>query len=254
VRTTVHSNEGKDKEGRSLRFCRRIGEKSAEPRPMVIGLETEEEKRHILARARNLQGTQFQDISVVPDLTKKQRAKEAKMKQEAEERNKSLTTEECNRNEKWLVVGRRGEKRLIKGIERDIQITGSRAPRTESRIVNVERGQQLLPSAPPRGPFAPRQQDQLNSQDGRQEDQGRWYRKERDNNNETGARKKDTYGQRNSNGGEKDKQDYSRRTRWEKDTDRWTQPAARNRLSSKRGRGSASSEDENQDRQRTRRF
>jgi hypothetical protein len=46
-----------------LRFCRRIGEKSAEPRPMVIGLETEEEKRHILARARNLQGTQFQDIS-----------------------------------------------------------------------------------------------------------------------------------------------------------------------------------------------
>jgi hypothetical protein len=44
------------------------------------------------------------------------------------------------------VVGRRGEKRLIKGIERDIQITGSRAPRTESRIVNVERGQHLQAS------------------------------------------------------------------------------------------------------------
>jgi hypothetical protein len=67
-----------------------------------------------------------------------------------------LTTEERNRNEKWLVVGRRGEKRLIKGIERDIQITGSRAPRTESRIVNVERGQQLLPSAPPREAYSRR--------------------------------------------------------------------------------------------------
>jgi hypothetical protein len=233
-----------------LRFCRRIGEKSVEPRPMVIGLETEEEKRHILSRARNLQGTQFQNISVVPDLTKKQRAREAKMKQEADERNRKLTTEERNRNEKWLVAGRRGEKRLIKGIERDTQPTGNRTQRAENRVITVEaREPQLLPSAPPRGPFVPRQPEQAASR--RQEDdQGRWYRKERDS-YDTGARRKDTYGLGNRNSGEKDKQDHSRRTRWETNTDRWS---TRSRLGSKRGRGSGLSEDESQDRRGTRRF
>jgi hypothetical protein len=194
-------------------------------------------------------------------LTKKQRSREAKMKQDAEERNKKLTTKERNRNEKWLVVGRRGEKRLIKGVERDIQFAGARAPRAENRTINVEsRGSQLLPNVAPRGPFVPRQPEQTNSsrqdESGRartSQEGGRWYRKEKES-TETGTRRKDTYGQGNKSGGEKDKQDYSRRTRWETTTDRWAQPATRNRLSSKRGRGSASSEDENQERQRTRRF
>jgi hypothetical protein len=191
----------------------------------------------------------------VPDLTKKQRAREARMKQEAEDRNKKLTAEERNRNEKWLVVGRRGEKRLIKGIERDVQLTGSRPQRTENRIVNVEpREQQVLPSLAPRDPFVPRQPAQAeNHTNRREDDQGRWYRKERDS-NETGTRRKDTYGQGNRSSGEKDRQDYSRKNRWETNTDRWSQPTTRSRLGSKRGRGSASSEDENQDRQRTRRF
>ena len=40
-----------------LKFCRRLGEKGDRPRPMVIGLENEEEKRHVLFRAKNLVGT-----------------------------------------------------------------------------------------------------------------------------------------------------------------------------------------------------
>jgi hypothetical protein len=235
-----------------LRFCRRIGEKSVNPRPMVIGLETEEEKRHILARARNLQGTQYHDISVVPDLTKKQRSKEARMKQEAEERNKKLTNDERNRNEKWLVVGRRGEKRLIKGIERDVQYMG----RNNNNLQSSSSGNtntQLLPSAPPRGPFQPRQAEKDDRPDQHNDDDtGRWYRKDKDN-ADNGARKKDTYGKGNKSGGEKDKQDASRSSRWET-TDRWSQPQERPRLNSKRGRGSDSSEDESANRQRTRRF
>jgi hypothetical protein len=31
-----------------IRFCRRIGERGDDPRPIVIGLENEEEKRHVL--------------------------------------------------------------------------------------------------------------------------------------------------------------------------------------------------------------
>jgi hypothetical protein len=248
-----------------LRFCRRIGEKTAGPRPMVIGLETEEEKRHILARARNLQGTAYQDISVVPDLTKKQRAREADMKREADERNKNLTNEDRNRNEKWLVVGRRGEKRLIKGVERDIQYMGNRTgtatTRPETAAVRYEApntrpvvaSQPLLPSAPPRGPFQPRQEAPDNNTRGYEED-GRWYRKDKDG-HDTGAIRKDTYGQGNKTGGERDQQETSRQSRWETTSDRsdrWAQP--RDRLASKRGRGSGSSEDEIPSRQRSKRF
>jgi hypothetical protein len=232
-----------------LRFCRRIGEKGANPRPMIIGLETEEEKRHILGRARNLHGTQFHDISVVPDLTKKQRSREARLKQEAEERNKKLTNEDRNRNEKWLVVGRRGEKRLIKGIERDVQYMGNRNGTQSSGNTNS----QLLPSAPPRSPFKPRQAEKDDRRGPSKDDEnGRWYRKDKEK-EDTGARKKDTYGQGNKNGGEKDRQDISKNSRWET-SDRWSQPQARERVNSKRGRGSASSEDESSSRQRTRRF
>ncbi len=99
-------------------FCRRIGEKRTELRPIVIGLENEEEKRHILFRSKNLKWTDFKDVSVVPDLTRKQRDLEEKMRKQAEEKNKQLTREEINNNVRWMVVGKRGEKRIIKGIER----------------------------------------------------------------------------------------------------------------------------------------
>jgi hypothetical protein len=69
-----------------LRFCR-IGERGDEPRPNVIGLENEEEKRHILNRARDLKGTRYNDISIVPDLTRKQRSREARMREDADEKN-----------------------------------------------------------------------------------------------------------------------------------------------------------------------
>jgi hypothetical protein len=42
--------------GSDLRFCCRVGERGAVPRPMVVGLNSEEEKRIILARSRQLRG------------------------------------------------------------------------------------------------------------------------------------------------------------------------------------------------------
>jgi hypothetical protein len=38
-----------------LRFCRRVGERGREARPLVIGVRSEEEKRNILDRAAELQ-------------------------------------------------------------------------------------------------------------------------------------------------------------------------------------------------------
>ena len=59
-----------------LRFCRRIGERRDVPRPIVIGVSTELEKKIIMDRARELRFTAFEQVSIVPDLTKSQRRDE----------------------------------------------------------------------------------------------------------------------------------------------------------------------------------
>jgi hypothetical protein len=103
--------------GGDLRFCRRIGERGRDARPIVIGLRTEEEKRLILERARALRGGRFDNVSIVPDLTRIQRRGEDRLSEEAARRNNNLTADDRMKNLRWLVVGRRGEKRLIKGTE-----------------------------------------------------------------------------------------------------------------------------------------
>jgi hypothetical protein len=70
-----------------LRFCRRVGERGQDPRPIIIGLRTEEEKRAILERARLLRGTSYDNVSIVPDMTKMQRQAEDNLAREAEARN-----------------------------------------------------------------------------------------------------------------------------------------------------------------------
>lgn len=102
-----------------IRFCRRVGQKSREPRPMVIGLYTEEERRHILGKAKDLQNSEYSEVNIVPDLTRKQRMEETTMRDEVDQRNKELTKEDREKNLKWLVVGRKGERRIIKGQERE---------------------------------------------------------------------------------------------------------------------------------------
>jgi hypothetical protein len=77
--------------GQDLRFCRRVGERGRDPRPVVIGLRTEEERRLILDKARLLQGTRFDNTGIVPDLTKMQRRAEDQLASEAELKNRGLT-------------------------------------------------------------------------------------------------------------------------------------------------------------------
>ena len=105
----------------AIRFCRRIGERGEDPRPLVFGVFTEEEKRHLLEKAKELVYTKYEDVTVVPDMTKSQRKGEQQLRDEANKRNTQLTEEDRSKNLKWLVVGKRGEKRLIKGTERESQ-------------------------------------------------------------------------------------------------------------------------------------
>ena len=104
----------------AIRFCRRVGEKKEEPRLMVVGFWAEGDKCLLLRNARNLERTIFKEVTVGPDLTKKQRAEEAEMKEEADRRNREeLTEEDVSKNLKWAVVGDRGKKSLIKTVTRE---------------------------------------------------------------------------------------------------------------------------------------
>jgi len=95
---------------------RRVGEKGKDPRPLVVTISSEEDRRRILNNAKKLAGTSLEDIGIVPDLTWKQRRAEENLWKVAEERNRNLSEEDKAKNLQWTVAGPRGEKRLTKGL------------------------------------------------------------------------------------------------------------------------------------------
>ena len=129
-----------------LKFCRRIGEKKDEPRPLVVGFHSEVDRAKLLKRAKNLEKTVFTNVSVGPDMTKKQRDEENEMKREAEKRNSQLTEEDRSKNLQWIVVGARGEKRITKTVPREQSqrgretVRGGRGGARESRGRNARGG------------------------------------------------------------------------------------------------------------------
>jgi hypothetical protein len=174
------------------------------------------------------------------------------MKEEAEEKNKDLTAEEKRWNVQWIVVGRRGEKSLIKGVEQDQEqynaetrkSTRGNTNRFAEQSRNEQRDQQR--ETAPRKNILPRI-----------ETRNRWEPLARD---ETGARSKDTTARRD------DRELGARRkttgNRWQENTEvrvtdrpessmRWTEVVHNqrrdHRLSKRtRGSGTTSEEDEHQ--------
>ena len=102
----------------AVNFCKRVGEKGEEPRPLVVGFHEESTRKRVLRGAKNLKNSQYSHVSIAPDLTKLQRKTEDDLKLEAMEKNKHLTTEDRSKNLQWMVVGQRGTRRLIKGVNR----------------------------------------------------------------------------------------------------------------------------------------
>lgn len=102
-----------------VKFCRRIGERGREPRPLVVGFYSEQDKVKLLRKAKKLDKTQYKEISICQDLTRKQREEEDELRREAEKRNEGLSEDDKAKNLRWAVVGARGEKRLVKAAARD---------------------------------------------------------------------------------------------------------------------------------------
>ena len=101
------------KEG--IKFIYRAGEKleNGKPRPIILSLKNIAEKQAIMDSARNLANSNFSHISIVPDLTQRQRKDEERLRKEAERRNAEMEKDEAQ-NWEWVLVGTRGERRLIK--------------------------------------------------------------------------------------------------------------------------------------------
>jgi hypothetical protein len=105
-----------------IRFCRRIGEreKGKGKRPILVGMKSEAVKVEILDAAKELQNTRYKYVSIGPDQTRKQREAEKKMNEEVDRKNKEeLSEQDRAKNLKWMAVGRKGEKRIIKAPARE---------------------------------------------------------------------------------------------------------------------------------------
>ena len=121
----IFSTLGMEEDRDEVKVCRRIGERGQEPRPMVVVLKTEETKRKLLEAARSLKDTEYEDVGIVPDMTVQQRNEEKQMMVEVDRLNEEeLTEEDIAKNLKWIVVGPRGAKRIIKGVPRDLPLRG----------------------------------------------------------------------------------------------------------------------------------
>ena len=105
---------------RSVRYVRRIGEKGNRPRPLLAGMFNINDKELLLDNARNLKDTHFKNVGISADLTPMELKEERDLVAQAEERNKHLSDEDRGKNVKWLVVGPKGSKRLIKGTAREM--------------------------------------------------------------------------------------------------------------------------------------
>jgi hypothetical protein len=137
-----------------VRFVRRVGEKGEGPRPLIVGLRREWQKEDLIDRAKNLKNTRFPEVTIVPDLTKEQRREEAAMNGEAENRNKDLSEEDRAKNLEWMVVGARGEKRIVKGVVRERGAT-TRGPLRGTPAPRAYGAPPLLPPRMRQGPWDP---------------------------------------------------------------------------------------------------
>ena len=102
----------------TYRFAKRLGardEDNERPRPLLVGFK---DKRHcdsILDNSHKLSQKEepWSLVNIIRDLTKAQRKEEKDMRGEVEKKNNELSEEEKG-NWEWKVVGRRGERKIVK--------------------------------------------------------------------------------------------------------------------------------------------
>ncbi len=105
-----------------IRFCRRLGEKGEDERPLLLSMTSETIKSEVLDHAKGLQNMDYQDIGVAPDQTKKQKQAEIQLVEEVKRKNRDeLMDQDMAKNLKWALKGQRGEKRIVKVQDKEME-------------------------------------------------------------------------------------------------------------------------------------
>ena len=118
-----------------VKFGRRTGaKKNDEPRPLILGFKQSEARKEILENAKKLndEDDPWKKIKIVTDLTKMQRDEEAKMMNDAKEKNEELSEEDKTKNGMYKVVGKRGQRRMIRATEEEDKEKRGVPPRRQS--------------------------------------------------------------------------------------------------------------------------
>lgn len=75
-----------------IKFFTRLGEKGGNPRPLLVGFHNVDSKLKILKASKNLANLpRYEDLRIVPDLTKEQRSEEEELRKEADKLNKEIS-------------------------------------------------------------------------------------------------------------------------------------------------------------------
>ena len=106
----------------NVKFAKRLGARPKsvddDPRPLRVGFKKVGSRNQVLDACFKHKDvitaqTDWEKVSVIPDLTKMQREEEKQMRNDADTKNAERTDDEA-KNFEWKVTGRRGERRLIK--------------------------------------------------------------------------------------------------------------------------------------------
>ena len=100
-----------------IKFMIRVGRfENTKMRPALVGIPNSTLREKILSKAPLLNNMRppFNAIKIAKDLTRRQREDDKNMRLEVVKLNDSLSEEE-KKNVVWKVVGKKGERRLIKG-------------------------------------------------------------------------------------------------------------------------------------------
>ena len=117
------------------RFVKRLGEKDdSSIRPMLIGFKSERTCNDILDKSKELAHKEqpWSDVHIIRDLTKCQRKEEKQLRDDCTKKNDERSEEDAL-NWEWKVVGRRGERKLIKATVEKEELQGGKREKRSTR-------------------------------------------------------------------------------------------------------------------------
>ena len=138
---------------RDIKYVRRLGEsRTNNTRPLLVGFYDSNLQQSILRNARNLANTNFSEVSLCPDLTKRQRQEDTEVRKLCDQKNEARTGEDLNFL--WKAVAPKGQKRAVR-VREEIQEVNRSSQEGRGRGRGRPRGS---------GRYRPHQRERLSSE------------------------------------------------------------------------------------------